>query len=145
MSTITTVLAALVAAEHLGFLVLEMFLWQKPIGLRIFRLSPDTAATSAALAANQGLYNGFLAAGIVAGLAASDPGAGFALIAFSLSCVIVAGIFGAFTVSWRTLLLGGRSGVGKPRRLHTTAVPAHAVGLAWAARQQKSPLAGAAA
>ncbi len=75
MSTITTVLAALVAAEHLGFLVLEMFLWQKPIGLRIFRLSPDTAATSAALAANQGLYNGFLAAGIVAGLAASDPGA----------------------------------------------------------------------
>jgi len=63
------------------------------------------AATSAALAANQGLYNSFLAAGIVAGLAASDPGAGFALIAFSLSCVIVAGIFGAFTVSWRTLLL----------------------------------------
>jgi putative membrane protein len=105
MSTTSAVLAALVAVEHLGFLVLEMFLWQKPIGLRVFRLSPDVAAASAALAANQGLYNGFLAAGIVAGLAVSDPGAGFALIAFSLSCVIVAGIFGAFTVSWRTLAL----------------------------------------
>jgi putative membrane protein len=105
MSTTSAVLAALVAVEHLGFLVLEMFLWQKPIGLRVFRLSPDVAAASAALAANQGLYNGFLAAGIVAGLAASDPGAGFALVAFSLSCVIVAGIFGAFTVSWRTLAL----------------------------------------
>jgi putative membrane protein len=105
MSTVTTVLAALVAVEHLGFLVLEMFLWQKPIGLRVFRLRPDIAAASAALAANQGLYNGFLAAGIVAGLAASDPAVGFALVAFSLSCVIVAGIFGAFTVSWRILVL----------------------------------------
>ena len=105
MSTITTVLALFVAAEHLWFLVLEMFLWQKPIGLRTFKLTPEAAAASAVLAANQGLYNGFLAAGILAGLAAFDPGAGFALVAFSLTCVVVAGLFGAFTVSWRILVL----------------------------------------
>jgi putative membrane protein len=105
MSTITTVLAALVAIEHLWFLVLEMFLWQKPIGLRTFKMTPEIAATSATLAANQGLYNGFLAAGIITGLAVSDPGIGFALIAFSLSCVIAAGIFGAATVSGRILVL----------------------------------------
>jgi putative membrane protein len=105
MSTISVVLAVLVAAEHLGFLVLEMFLWQKPIGLRFFRLTPEIAAASARLAANQGLYNGFVTAGIVAGLLVSDRGAGFALIVFSLSCVIAAGVFAAFTVSWRTLVV----------------------------------------
>src|SRR5690242_9519673 len=105
MSTISIVLAALVATEHLAFLVLEMFLWQKPIGLRVFRLTPEIAATSARLAANQGLYNGFLTAGIVAGLVVSDPAAGFALVTFALSCVIAAGVFAAFTVSWRTLVV----------------------------------------
>jgi putative membrane protein len=105
MSATAMALAAFVATEHLAFLVLEMFLWQKPIGLRFFRQTPDIAAASAALAANQGLYNGFLAAGIVAGLAIGNTGASFALVAFSLSCVIVAGIFGALTVSWRTLVL----------------------------------------
>ena len=110
MSTISVVLAALVAAEHFGFLLLEMFLWQKPIGLRFFRLTPEVAAVSARLAANQGLYNGFVTAGIAAGLLVPDRGAGFALIAFSLSCVIVAGVFAAFTVSWRTLVVQAAPG-----------------------------------
>ena len=83
---------------------------QVPIGLRFFRLTPEVAAASAQLAANQGLYNGFITAGIVAGLMVSDPGAGFALIAFSLSCVIAAGVFAAFTVSWRTLVVQAAPG-----------------------------------
>lgn len=110
MSMITTVLAALVAIEHLWFLVLEMFLWQRPIGLRTFKLTPEVAAASAVLAANQGLYNGFLAAGILTGLTASDPVASFALMAFSLSCIVVAGLYGALTVSWRILALQAAPG-----------------------------------
>jgi putative membrane protein len=105
MSMIVIVLAVLVALEHIGFFILEAALWQKPIGLKVFRLTPEVAAASAALAANQGLYNGFLAAGLIAGLLVADATAAFALLAFSLSCVVVAGIFGALTVSWRTLVL----------------------------------------
>ncbi len=105
MATIAIVLAAFVAAEHVGFLILEMFLWEKPIGLKIFRLGPELAAASRGLAANQGLYNGFLAAGILYGLLAGDPQARCALLVFSLSCVVVAGIFGAATVSRRIILV----------------------------------------
>lgn len=101
MATLTLILAALVAAEHVYFLVLEMFLWQKPIGLKTFKQTAEMAASTQSLAANQGLYNGFLAAGIIYGMVAADPRVGFALLAFSLSCVIVAGIFGAATVSRR--------------------------------------------
>lgn len=90
---------ALVAISHLGFLVLEMFLWEKPVGLRIFRHSAERAAITRVLAANQGLYNGFLAAGLIWGLV---PGTGSSAIkTFFLACVIVAGIFGAATVSRR--------------------------------------------
>ena len=96
MKTVTTILIALVAVEHLYFLVLEMFLWTAPIGLKTFGLTPEFAEQSASLAANQGLYNGFLAAGLIWG--AVKKGNAFPIQAFFLSCVIVAGVFGAITV-----------------------------------------------
>ncbi len=87
----------LVAALHLYFLVLEMFLWTRPSGLRVFGNTLQKAETTRVLAANQGLYNGFLAAGIVAGLLLAQP----VLVTFSLVCVAVAGIYGAWSVSRR--------------------------------------------
>jgi len=104
MSIVATVLVALVAALHVWFLVLEMLLWQKPLGLRTFDLTPERAKLTAPLAANQGLYNGFLAAGLVVGLIAPQPTA-FHFKLFFLACVIVAGVFGAATVSRRILLI----------------------------------------
>jgi len=98
-------LVALVAALHGYFLVLEMFLWTKPLGLKTFRNSPEKAADSAVLAANQGLYNGFLAAGLVWGLIQSTPSFAFQIKVFFLLCVIVAGLYGAATVSRRILLV----------------------------------------
>jgi putative membrane protein len=88
-----------VALLHLWFLVLEMFLWTKPAGLRVFRNSPEKAEATRVLAANQGLYNGFLAAGLAWGLLAGAP----AFKVFFLACVIVAGAYGAWTVSRRIL------------------------------------------
>ena len=88
---------ALVAALHVLFLVLEMFLWKKPLGRRIFGLSRGQADLTAVLAANQGLYNGFLAAGLCWGLLAGADGKN--IVIFFLICVIVAGIFGAFTAN----------------------------------------------
>ena len=93
MKAVANVLVAAVAALHLMFLVLEMFLWTKPFGRRTFGLTPELAQASAKLAANQGLYNGFLAAGLIWGLVANS----FDVKVFFLGCVIVAGIFGAFT------------------------------------------------
>jgi putative membrane protein len=84
----------LVAVLHLWFLVLEMFLWDKPLGRRTFGMTPDEAAATKPLAMNQGLYNGFLAAGLLWGLAA-----GVQIQVFFLACVIVAGVFGAVTAS----------------------------------------------
>jgi putative membrane protein len=92
---LATAAVLIVALLHFQFLVLEMFLWTKPSGRRIFGLTPEFAAESAKLAANQGLYNGFLAAGLIWSLTAGDQG--FAIKVFFLSCVIVAGIFGAVT------------------------------------------------
>jgi putative membrane protein len=92
---IANLLVGLVALLHLGFLVLEMFLWTTPFGLRTFNMTPEVAASSKVLAANQGLYNGFLAAGLVWGLLARENGT--AIKVFFLACVIVAGIFGAAT------------------------------------------------
>ena len=86
---------ALVAALHVGFLVLEMFLWTRPVGRKVFGLPPEFMAASASLAANQGLYNGFLAAGLAWGLILGT--AGFGVKVFFLSCVIAAGLFGAAT------------------------------------------------
>ena len=103
MNAIANALVVLVAALHIYFLVLEMFLWTKPLGLRTFRNSPEKAADSAVLAANQGLYNGFLAAGLIWGLVQPIPGFAFQIKTFFLLCVIVAGIYGAATVSRRIL------------------------------------------
>ena len=106
MSAIANTLVALVAALHVYFLVLEMFLWTKPLGLRTFHNSPEKAADSAVLAANQGLYNGFLAAGLVWGLVQGIPGFAFQIkMLFFLLCVIVAGVYGAATVSRRILFV----------------------------------------
>lgn len=95
------IVIALVALLHVYFLVLEMFLWDKPLGLKTFRQSPEKAAASKVLAANQGLYNGFLAAGLVWSLLLGDEGRSIAL--FFLHCVLIAGVFGAATVSKRIL------------------------------------------
>ena len=99
MRLVASVLIALVAALHVYFLVLEMFLWTKPAGRRVFRTTPEFAQASASLAANQGLYNGFLAAGLVWGLLLGD--AGHDVTSFFLVCVIIAGVFGAATVNKR--------------------------------------------
>ena len=96
-------LVALVAVLHGYFLILEMFLWTKPLGLKTFRNSLEKATDSAVLAANQGLYNGFLAAGLVWGLLQSVPAFAFRIKVFFLLCVIVAGAYGAATVSRRIL------------------------------------------
>lgn len=98
-----SILVALVAVLHIGFLVLEMFLWTTPFGLRTFNLTPEFAAASAALAANQGLYNGFLAAGLIWGLAARESA--FSIKVFFLVCVIVAGVFGAATAKGTILFV----------------------------------------
>jgi putative membrane protein len=99
MAAVAADLAVLVVALlHLGFLVLEMFLWDKPFGRRTFRMTPEKAAATKSLAMNQGLYNGFLAAGLLWGLFAGDD-----VKLFFLACVIVAGVFGALTAS-RTIL-----------------------------------------
>ena len=105
MIWIANVLVALVALLHIYFLVLEMFLWTKPLGLKTFRNTPGKAADSAVLAANQGLYNGFLAAGLVWGLVQGAPGFSLEIKTFFLLCVIVAGIYGAATVSRRILFV----------------------------------------
>ena len=96
----------LVAVLHVYFLVLEMFLWTKPQGLKTFRNTPEKAQATRVLAANQGLYNGFLAAGIIAGVVLAQP----VLVTFALVCVVVAGAYGAYSVS--------------PRIFYVQAVPA---------------------
>jgi putative membrane protein len=103
MNWIANVLVALVAVLHVYFLVLEMFLWTKPLGLKTFHNTPEKAQDSAVLAANQGLYNGFLAAGLIWGLVQAVPGFAFQIKVFFLLCVIVAGVYGAATVSRRIL------------------------------------------
>jgi len=106
MALLRNVLVAIVALEHVGFLVLEMFLFKSPAGRRIFRTTPEFAAQAAPLAANQGLYNGFLAAGLTWSLVAPEPLAA-PLRLFFLVCVLVAAVFGATTVSRRILAVQG--------------------------------------
>ena len=105
MILIANVLVALVAALHVLFLSLEMFLWDKPQGMKVFRNTPEKAEITKVLAANQGLYNGFLAAGLIWGLVHGNPAFAFQIKAFFLLCVIVAGAYGAATVSSRILLV----------------------------------------
>ncbi|THD08746.1 DUF1304 domain-containing protein [Rhodanobacter lindaniclasticus] len=101
MSLVANVLIVLIALLHLWFLVLEMFLWTRPSGRRAFGLSEEFAEQSRALAANQGLYNGFLAAGLIWG-AWLGP-AGFAIKVFFLGCVLAAGVFGGLTAARKIL------------------------------------------
>jgi putative membrane protein len=100
MATLSNILIGIVALLHLGFLYLEMFLWDKPSGRGIFRTTEEVARQSKTLAMNQGLYNGFLAAGLIWSFFDGEPAK-----IFFLGCVIVAGIFGAFTVSKRILYI----------------------------------------
>ena len=97
MAIAANIAVGLVALLHLYFLVLEMFLWDKPFGRRTFGMTPERAAATKSLAANQGLYNGFLVAGLVWGLLLGD--ARIHVKVFFLTCVIVAGVFGTVTVS----------------------------------------------
>lgn len=103
MSIAANVVVALVGLLHVYILVLEMFLWDKPAGLRAFRQTPESAAASKVLAANQGLYNGFLAAGLFWGL--SLGAAGLGVKTFFLLCVLVAGLYGAATVGKKILFI----------------------------------------
>jgi len=100
MAALSNILIGIVALLHLGFLYLEMFLWDKPAGRRIFHTTEEVARQSKTRAMNQGLYNGFLAAGLIWGLFAGDD-----VKTFFLICVIVAGVFGAFTASKRILYI----------------------------------------
>ena len=101
MTIAANIAVALVALLHLYFLVLEMFFWDKPLGRRTFGLTPEFAAASKGLAANQGLYNGFLVAGLVWGIWLGAAGGPVKI--FFLGCVIVAGVFGALTASRKIL------------------------------------------
>jgi len=107
VKTLAAALILLVAVEHVLFLVLEMFFWTRPLGLRTFRQSLEKARASAALAANQGLYNGFLAAGLLWSLVAGSPEPALSLQVFFLTCVVVAAVFGAATVSRSILIVQG--------------------------------------
>src|SRR5438128_4463614 len=101
MTTVANIAVAVVALLHLYFLVLEMFLWDKRRGLRTFGLTPEFASASKSLAANQGLYNGFLAAGLIWGLALGPSGDSIKI--FVLACITVAGVFGAVTANPKIL------------------------------------------
>lgn len=100
-------LSLLVALLHLYFLVLEMFLWTRPIGLKTFRNTPEKAAITRVLAANQGLYNGFLAAGLLWGLLSQQ----WNVVVFFLVCVVVAALYGAYSVSRRIFFVQGMPAV----------------------------------
>ncbi|MEV4558631.1 DUF1304 domain-containing protein [Kitasatospora sp. NPDC049285] len=102
MGITAAVLVGLVAALHAYILVLEMFLWERRPGRELSGFDAELARKTAPLAANQGLYNGFLAAGLVWGLVADDP-TGFAVRVFFLVCVVVAGVYGAVTANRRIL------------------------------------------
>lgn len=103
MSLLANIAVALIAALHVYILILEMFLWDKPAGLRAFNQTPEAARASKVLAANQGLYNGFLAAGLIWGLSLGAEGTGIKV--FFLLCVLVAGLYGAMTASRKILFI----------------------------------------
>jgi putative membrane protein len=96
-------LVVFVALLHIGFLILEMFFWTQPLGLKVFAQSLDRARSSAVLAANQGLYNGFLVAGLIWSLLYPSVEVGLQLRIFFLVCVLVAGLYGAYSVSKKIL------------------------------------------
>ena len=107
MSLIANTLVALVALLHFGFLALEMFFWNHPVGRKTFRMTPEYSAASASLAANQGLYNGFLAAGLIWGLVTGSA----SIKIFFLICVVVAGVFGGLTAKRSILYMQALPGL----------------------------------
>jgi putative membrane protein len=115
MSMLAIVLTALVALLHLGFLLLEMVFWTRPLGRRVFGLDPEFAVRSAALAKNQGLYNGFLAAGLLWGLWLDARG----ICLFFLGCVVIAGLFGAATVKRSILYIQALPAILAAIAVHT--------------------------
>ena len=119
MKLLASLVIGLVAVSHFGFLALEMFFWTKPVGMAVFGSTPEFAAQSAVLAANQGLYNGFLATGLLWGLLAGRMD----IKIFFLSCIVVAGVFGGITASVSIVFV--------------QALPAAiALGLLWGARRE---------
>ena len=100
MRTVAILLTGLVALEHVGIMLLEMFFWDHPVGRKIFNMTPEVSAVSRVLAANQGLYNGFLAAGLFWGLGRGDR----RITVFFLACVAIAGIFGGLTAKTSILV-----------------------------------------
>ncbi|MCE9524227.1 MAG: DUF1304 domain-containing protein [Alphaproteobacteria bacterium] len=107
MNVFANILVAAVALLHIGFMVLEMFLWSEPTGLRVFAMSPEQAAATAALAANQGLYNGFIAAGLLWGAMSNR----LDLRVFFLVCVIMAGVFGGLSAKPTILFIQAGPGL----------------------------------
>jgi putative membrane protein len=103
MRMIALLLTAFVALSHVGIMILEMFYWDHPVGRQIFNMTPEVSASSAILAANQGLYNGFLAAGLIWGLVAGRRD----VKVFFLACVIVAGVYGGLTAKMSILFTQG--------------------------------------
>lgn len=107
MAIIAMILVGLVALEHLYILVLEMFLWTTPRAMKSFGMTKENAQITKSLAANQGLYNGFLAAGLVWGLVHPDASIGRSIEIFFLACVLVAAVFGGATAKKSILLVQG--------------------------------------
>jgi putative membrane protein len=105
MEIIANSLIVLVILLHIYFLTLEMFLWTKPQGLKVFRQTKEQAQASAILAANQGLYNGFLAAGLIWSLLHPNPTVALQLKLFFLTCITIAGVYGGYTVNKRIFIV----------------------------------------
>ena len=107
VTVLINVLIAYVIVFHIWAMVLEMFLWTKPLGRKTFGLSKEDAETSKTLAANQGLYNGFLAAGLVLSFLVANPDTAFTLKLFFLACVALAGLYGGITAKMSILFMQG--------------------------------------
>ncbi len=105
LTSLSNLGVAITAALHLWFCLLEMFFWTKPLGIKLFRTNPTYAHQSASLAANQGLYNGFLSAGLLWGLLSQDPAEAFHVKIFFLACVVIAGVYAGLSVSRRILVI----------------------------------------
>ncbi len=103
MVTLINIIIFIIAFLHIAFMVLEIFYWDKPLGRRVFGMNKETATASKTLAMNQGLYNGFLAAGLIWGLSLGT--AGMSIKIFFVSCVLIAGIFGGVTASKKILYI----------------------------------------
>ncbi len=107
MTIVSKIAVVIIAIEHLYFLYLEMFQWTQPRAMKAFGTTPEFAQASKALAANQGLYNGFLAAGLFWGVIHPDPGVGHQIQIFFLVCVLVAAVYGAMTAKRSILFIQG--------------------------------------